>query len=364
MNLIEELGVHIPKNTKVQAKAALNRMIERMILHGNYPLVLNQRNPRYTKEQIEKALLIGELNPSIFVVERSSSKNSYLAPTTWNRLMARPATTMCLTEDAYSKVHQFKKDIQLRLSRDGDEEARLNLYFDQHDYRVNGVKQTRWVTVSNDNRIVHPMTNLPRGDFSVHTENGEVQSLEFPKSIGWSIDGDENLVLLDYQAFAPTVISSINNTVFKDYPEIEGFTRDQVKKIFSAVRQGSRDRVTNELKRVSRPKQIDGLGEHSCSLSNAEVLEIIYDSCPALLLPLELIKKQYIDAETSLLREIIRQSMFWQIGIVPLHDGVIVPKKAEYDYVDLMSNLGSEFKLKVVSKPIEKSTKPIYKVTK
>ena len=325
-----------------------------MIMHRNFPLVLNQRSTRFTRRQVDTGLQIGEFNPSIFEVNRASSTDKYLSPSSFNRLNARQASEMRLTDDAYQAVKHLRLSL-MNQNAQTDEECALNLYFDQHQYRIGDELISRWVTVANDGRITHPMTNEPRSNFTVALDGDEIVSLDYQEKLNWSIDGDSDLVLLDYKAFAPTVISTLNHTSFKDYPEIEGFTRDQVKQIVSAIRQGSRDRVTNELKRISRPKQIEKLGSHSCRLSNQEVLELVYDACPALLLPLELIKRQYIETETRLLREVIASAKRMNCGIIPLHDGVIVPRRSEWYFTDVMQSIGNPYQLTVVVKDIEKS---------
>ena len=355
MNLVETLGVQFPKNTKVQSKDALVQMIERMIMQRNFPLVLNQRSNRFTRRQVDTGLSIGEANPSIFEVNRASSTDKYLSVCNFNRLERRQASEMSLTKEAYESVKHLRSSL-LTHHAETDEECSLNLYFDKHQYKIGDRLVSRWVTVAHDGRITHPMTNEPRSNFHVAIKENEIVSLDYQEKLNWSIDGDSDLVLLDYKAFAPTVISTLNNTSFKDYPEIEGFTRDQVKQVVSAIRQGSRDRVTNQLKRISRPKQIEKLGSHSCQLSNQEVLEIVYDACPALLLPLELIKRQYIETETRLLREVITSAKRMNCGIIPLHDGVIVPRRTAWYFTEVMQSIGSPFNLTVVVKDIEKST--------
>lgn len=351
------IAIKYPPRTRDLTKSLFIGLVEDLVIDFNeVPVRLNQRNKNYTRKLVDAFVQIGQFNQDLFVVNKASPKSKMVESQTFGSKY-RPYTEMCLTDAYHQHLSKNRQEIlrnrKESLKETGEDPRRLLElalleYFSKHSYRVNGVEQKCSVSVGENGRIVlSPMTNMMRSSVftvGVDAENS-ILNLSFElNKLDWSIDGNTDLVIVDYTACKPTVVSHLAGLTFSgDYPVIEGMDRAVVKKMCSSVSNGS-----THGKPITRPKQVDGVHKnHSCSLSNKEVLDLIYKAIPAYSGDPVEINKGYYEVETSLMKSILRFARDKGIGLIPLHDGIICSNKHASAIADEMRYLGSKYSLSV-----------------
>jgi hypothetical protein len=345
--------IQFPKGTRIEAKNAIERMIDILIATKNsQPLKLTQRNTLgFTQDHIDKVKIVASLNPESLVFTSALPTDKILRITDEfdsGERFVRRGNTLSLTKEFY----EFYKSIPIHeVVHEKDSFLYwLNSYFAKHTYTYRGrVFDKPSYTNSTNGRIEHPLTSATRAasKLKLRVKNEEVNILEFnthpPHEL--SIDGDFDLIMIDYKGFAPSVLSYEFEYDFDDYPEIQGFTRDQVKILANAVRWKVKSRGL---------RRVRGIGPHTSTLTGKQIEAKILEAIPVYALDSKVLDKRFYELEVEILKKTLEFCDKKNIGVIPVHDGVILSNKNKQPVAEFMYQLGVDYGVRPTYKSVDK----------
>jgi hypothetical protein len=260
-------------------------------------------------------------NPELFTVKKSKKTDSRI---TKERKTFRPATEITMTPKLYGMFYEYGWKVD-GLTHDANQlltdTQLLTNYHNKHTYKIgDAIMDTSLIrrTVQKDGSL----GRLSGHPWLTQTRSGVDCS-------NWSIDGDTDLVMLDFDQFAPRSIAIMNDfEVPSDpYPTIKStcgkyqLNRETVKGLFAASL-SMKDGLAHVLGLTINRK-----GKYT----SKSILATLISANPAIALKYDLapnrLSYQYRSLESDLMMIILQACNAFGIGACGIHDGIFCRRK-------------------------------------
>lgn len=260
-------------------------------------------------------------NPELFTVKKSKKSDKRIEK---ERKTFRPATEVTMTPKLYGMFYEYGWKVD-GLTHDAQQlltdTQLLSNYHSKHIYKIGDTV----IDTSSIRRTVQKDGSL--GRLSGHPWLTQTRS--GVDCSNWSIDGDNDLVMLDFDQFAPRSLAILNDLEVPSdpYPTIKStcgkyqLTRDTVKGLFAASL-SMKDGLAHVLGLTSNRK-----GKYT----SKSILANLISANPAIALKYDLapnrLSYQYRSLESDLMMIIIQACNAFGIGVCGIHDGVFCRRK-------------------------------------
>ncbi len=260
-------------------------------------------------------------HPEYFVVKKASKTDKRIVK---DRVSYRPATEVSMTPKLYGMFYEYGWQVS-GLTQDAQQliidTQLLRDYHSKHIYKI-GDQTMDTSTIRRTVQKDGSLGRLSGHPWLTQTRSGVDCS-------DWSIDGDTDLVMLDFDQFAPRSLAILNDLEVPNdpYPQILSncgqyqLTRDTVKGLFAASL-SPKDGLAHALNR-----KMKRLGKYS----SKNILDRLITSNPVIALKYEMkpnrLSHQYRSLESDIMSIIIQACNAFGIGICGIHDGVFCSRK-------------------------------------
>ena len=260
-------------------------------------------------------------NPELFTVKKSTKKDKRKDK---GRYSVRPATEVTMTPKLYGMFYEYGWKVD-GLTHDAQQlltdTLLLRDYHSRHTYKIGD----QIMDTSSIRRTDHKDGSLGR----INGHPWQTQTRSGIDCSNWSIDGDNDLVMLDFDQFAPRSIAIMNDLELPSdpYPTIKSkcgkyqLTRDTVKGLFAAslsMKEGLAHAFSGKMKRHGK-------------YSNKSILDGLIKANPAIALKATLspnkLTYQYRSLESDLMMITLQVCNAFGIGICGIHDGLFCRRK-------------------------------------
>jgi hypothetical protein len=265
-------------------------------------------------------------NPELFTVKKSKKTDSRI---TKERKTFRPSTEITMTPKLYGMFYEYGWKVD-GLTHDAQQlltdTQLLRDYHSRHIYKIgDAIMDTSSIrrTVQKDGSL----GRLSGHPWLTQTRSGVDCS-------NWSIDGDTDLVMLDFDQFAPKSLAILNDLEVPSdpYPTIKSIcgeyqlTREIVKTLFAAALSPT-DALARVLPKSTKTSKVERLGKYT----SKSILDSLISSNPVIALKYDLapnrLSYQYRSLESDLMMITLQACHAFGIGICSIHDGVFCRRK-------------------------------------
>ena len=311
--------------------------------HGLYePMYLGQNtfnvdggpfDESTNKSRIVRGLVQSFINNPDWFAVKVNSKYSKRIKATKDRSSKRPATEVSMTPKLYGYMHELGLKL-IGISPEAtqllEDTQTLRKYYTSHSYKI-GDQEMDCESIRRTTQKDGSLGRITAHPWLTQTRSGIDCS-------DWSINGDTDLVMLDFDQFAPRSLAILNDLAMPSdpYPSIKSvcggyqLSRDTVKGIFAASLSNTEVMAHVLPKALMLP---DGktIFKRQGSYRSKAILDSLIKANPVIGKKYELapnkLTYQYRSLESDLMMSITKACMAFDIGICGIHDGVFCRRK-------------------------------------